>query len=176
MTTKHESYWPTLIVICLLVGFGLRDRDRAGAADGQHGEPGSVVATGYEPDTQDKAYRTLVGQPDATSIATLTSTTTGEALIAGKQNVSCEAVFTAASQSLTVDCLFIRRDAGGTIRHTWWGGPRTLTASATLSGNGNTGYATDPGAVWDTAGATNCRIVSTGTPGTGTVDLWLGSY
>jgi len=162
------------LILAFAVGAGLR----AHAASGQHGEPSNgTVAIGYEPDRQTAAARTSVGlgPADSTSIAVLTSTTTGELAVFGKPNLRIDGVFTVAAQTCVVSVLFCYKDSAGTIKNTWWSTPTTLTASA-LPGPANTGFATAPGFVYDTGGATHARLVCTTLPGSGTVDFYAGTH
>jgi hypothetical protein len=144
--------------------------------------PANEVVSGYAPDRTTAAFRAGLGVADSSTIATITSTypasgTTAMAdfTINGKPNLDLEVVFTVAGQTCVVDALFEYESPPGTLLFTRWAGPRTLTASA-KQGNGGTGFATDPGTIWDTGGATHCRLVVTTAAASGTVSLYPVSF
>jgi hypothetical protein len=162
-------------------------------AHGASGDPrpSNAVTVGYFPDQTAKAFRSVIGVADSTNIATITSTSPAgydgtasmaDFVINGKPNIDLEAVFTNASQTCIVTPLWEYEDTTG-LRNTRWGLPVTLTASAlagpSVVGNlvtGGTGFATAPGYVFDTGGATHVRFVVTTAAVTGTVSLYPISF
>lgn len=176
-----------VIGVLAVLAFQLEPRahmNRAHGESGADGKPpvGWIYAQGYFPDKTTTAFRSLIGVADSTSIATLTSTSAGDYAIGGRPNIDLEAVFTNASQTCVVTPLWEYEDATG-LRYCRWGLPVTLTASA-LAGpsvvggvvTGGTGFATSPGYVFDTGGATHVRFPVTTAAVTGTVSLYPISF
>jgi hypothetical protein len=171
----HARRLPTLF-LALVLGFGLAAR--LYAASGQHGEPKlGIVSLGYDADRQYAAARSSVGgAADSTTIATLTSTTSGEIALLGKPNLGLEAVFSFnASQTCAVRVLWEFKDDAGVLKYTRWSASQSLAATA-FPGPADTGFATAPGVKLDTGGATHARIVCVTAPTVGTVDFWAATY
>jgi len=186
-----------LIATLALAGlaFGLEPRvhmHRVSAESGADGKPpvGWIYAQGYFPDKTPTAFRSGVGIADSTNIATVTSSypASGTAAMAdyqigGRPNLDLEAVFTVSGTTCVVTPLWEYESAPGTLNFCRWGTPVTLTASS-LAGpsytgavvTGGTGYATSPGALIDSGGATHVRWVVTTAPSQGTVALYPVSF
>lgn len=178
--TLATTFTLMLGVSALMVcDFALYVSRAAHGASGDSGYPSSNVAIAYGRDNQTATpTRAAVGAADSTTIATLTSTNTTQVVLAGRPNLSVDAVFTQSGQTCVVGILFEYRTGGapaGTLVCTRWGAFVTLTGTA-KPGPGDVGFATAPGYVWDTAGATAARIVCTTTAALGKEDFYGGTY
>lgn len=142
--------------------------------------PSNGVALVLPSDNQTTALYATLGGTNSTTIATLTSTTTGEIALAEKTAshdrfnrplrarrrawLTCSSTRgTLPGRSPTPGGAVARR-----LRRQRSQGPSSLAATAS---------ATDPGVVWtSTQGATHARLVVTTTATTGTEDLWPGTF
>lgn len=152
-------------------------------ANGQTANVQNTSLSAYKSDSQTAVYRSAVGVADATSIATLTSTATGEFTLGNagtgsRSNLSVSARFKITGQTCVIRILYLYRDASTTT-----GAPTAVlgisvpvTLTATAFTDTSTGYFVAPSFAFDGAGATHCRIICVTAPTVDFVDFWLGSF
>lgn len=149
-----------LVLVLVVVGIAL-------AASGEGPGPTSVP-NHYALDNQTSAWRTNLANADSTTVATLTSTTTGMFYVLGRKTVTIGGRFSTASATVGISLLLLSSD--GTVKGVT--SAQTLTAGSLTDSNAR--YVA-PDKYFDTSGAKFAYVVVTTATSAGVVDLWAGS-
>ena len=139
-------------------------------ANGEAGEPQNAVSSGYALDKQTGVFRAGQTVADSTTIATLTSTTTGLFSTRGRPNINVSARFVTASATVGVRLLRLTNE--GKVL----GISAEVTLTATSYRDLTTSYYLAPDYIFDSGGAPQVRVVVSTACSSSTVDFWVGSF
>lgn len=146
-----------------------------------NGDPGfgaaNWVATGYAPDKQKAAWVSGQGMASATSIATLTSTVTGQFIVGGRSSISVGGRFDTVGQTCKIRLLYEYSSTTTTLTDvnavpTNLSFPLTLTGTSFTDAAGK--FVASP-VFFDSLGATHVYLVIDTPPAANQVALWVGS-
>lgn len=127
----------------------------------------------YDLDAQTAAWRTDRSTADSTSIATLTSTTTGRFGLFGRRTLVVGGRAAVSGATVSVAVLYGVCTSSGTFVPKGITSPQTLTAGTITDAAGR--YVA-PDRYFDGGGAQYAYLVITTASSSGVWDLWVGSY
>lgn len=146
------------------------------AADNENPAPNPSGAFGaYQPDRQGAAFLTGLGSAQSTSIATLTSTTTGQFRVQGRQTITVGGRFDTKSDTCRVRILYEYSHTPSALDAN--AVPFDISAPLTLTPTSYTdagGKFMAPAVSFDSEGATHIYVLLDTPPVANQVALWVG--